>query len=89
MCLRQCFAAGRVLSPHFTPPSVKIHFDTLGIFCVGPSVTYKKYITFINFFYVVKTNGTKIHEIIVCSYITCALRSNDFLYSIASTPLRL
>lgn len=42
ICLRQCFAAGRVFSPHFTPPSVKIHFDILGIFCVGPTVAYNK-----------------------------------------------
>ena len=30
MCFLQCFAEGRVLSPHLTPPSVKIHFGTFG-----------------------------------------------------------
>lgn len=41
MCFRQCFAEGKDRSPHFTPPSVKIHLGTEGALWWNPSVTWR------------------------------------------------
>lgn len=42
MCFRQCFATGSVRSPHFTPPSVNMHFVVCGGRMLTPSVAWAR-----------------------------------------------